>query len=265
MLRKGLIVVGCLVFVSVAFMLLRNDSTFSPAKVPIRLEAGPKIRLEPPAPVSDHSQGPEVSDRRNEISVPVDLPASSNLPSLGESDLFVRERLESLSLPKAWIAQNHLLRRMAVLMDNATRGEFSRRQLDVLKPEGRFGVIMKDGRLYGDPNNARRFDAHLDRLEAVDPALLAGLAETLGPLIDDALEELGSTMSGSDTLRSAIDRIIEMPLRADALELVQPNVLYEYADPEIESLPPLEKQLLRLGPLNLGRLKAYLRVLRTAL
>lgn len=265
MLRKGLIIVGCLIFFSVAFMLLRSDPNFLSSVAPVRPETRAKLRAEPSALLQGPSQVPELNDRLSEALVQLDPSTSSNLPPLGESDLYVRERLESLSLPRAWITQDHLLRRLAVFADNATRGEFFRRQLDFLKPEGRFQVVMKDGRLYGDPNNARRFDAHLDRLEAVDPAMLARLIERLGPLIDDAFEELGATRRGSDTLRAAIDRIIEMPIRADSLELVQPNVLYEYADPELESLPPLEKQLLRLGPANLGRLKAYLRVLRTAL
>ena len=44
--------------------------------------------------------------------------------------------------------------------------------------------------------------------------------------------------------------------------LLQSNVLYEYADPSLESLPPLQKQLLRMGPENLERIQVYLRALR---
>ena len=46
---------------------------------------------------------------------------------------------------------------------------------------------------------------------------------------------------------------------------MQSNVLYEYADPALESLPPLQKQLLRMGPDNLDRLQGYLRELRDEL
>ena len=201
---------------------------------------------------------------RNDELVPIDPLRLENLPPFGESDAFVREKLEAFSLPEEWVAQDHLLRRLAVFSDNATRGDLSRRQLDFAKPEGRFRVVMTDGRLYADPSNAMRFDPYLDRLEAVDPVMLARLLETLGPLIDDAFEELGSEMSGSEGIRGAIDRILEVPIRTEALELVRPNVLYEYADPDLESLPPLDKQLLRLGPTNLARLKLYLRALRAA-
>lgn len=265
MLRKGLIIVGVLIFVAVAFTLLRTGPTSPPTRVPARPDLRPELRAEGPPPLRDSLQDLEIADLRSEEPIPVDASATASLPPLGESDALVREGLELLSLPEAWIAQDHLLRRLAVFADNATRGEFSRRPSDFAKPEGRFRVVTRDGRLYSDPDNARRFDPYLDQLEAVDPAILARLLETLGPLIDEAFEELGSPMSGSDTLRAAIDRILEMPIRTDALELVQPNVLYEYADPDLETLPPLEKQLLRLGPANLRRLKAYLGALRTAL
>jgi hypothetical protein len=217
---------------------------------------------ERPSPVHDAAQNSETGDDRNGEVILVDPVPSVSLPSLAESDPFVREQLEPFSLPEAWIEQNHLLRRLAVFADNVMRGDLSRRQLEFAKPEGRFRVIMKDGRLYGDPNNAARFDFYLDRLESVDPLALAELLGMLGPLIDDALEELGSTTGASDVIHAAIDRILEVPIRMDALELVQRNVLYEYVDPDLESLPPLDKQLLRLGPTNFARLKAYLLTLR---
>ena len=42
------------------------------------------------------------------------------------------------------------------------------------------------------------------------------------------------------------------------IEIVQPKVYYQFADPNVESLKPLQKQLLRMGPQNLARIKGYL-------
>ena len=49
------------------------------------------------------------------------------------------------------------------------------------------------------------------------------------------------------------------------VELIQPKVFYEYADPALEGLSPLQKQALRMGPENVTRLKAYLTTLRSEL
>jgi hypothetical protein len=265
MARKGLIIVGVAIFVGAAFLLLRTGPTSPPPTALDMLGARPELQSETPSPLHYATQDSEMGDDRNDEVILGDPLPSVSLPSLVESDPFVREQLEPLSIPEEWIAQDHLLRRLAVFADNAVRGDLSHRQLEFAKPEGRFRVIVKDGRLYADPSNAARFDSYLDRLEAVDPAALAKLLGMLGPLIDDALEELGSTMRASEVLHAAIDRILDVPVRIEALELVQGNVLYGYADPDLESLPPLDKQLLRLGPTNFARLKVYLMTLRTTL
>ncbi len=261
MARKGLIIVGVAIFVGAALLLLRTGPTSPPPTALDTSGARPEPQSERPFPAQDSETG----DDRNEEVVLADPLPSVSLPSLEESDPFVREQLGPFSLPEEWTSQDHLLRRLAVFADNAVRGDLSHRQLELAKPEGRFRVIMKDGRLYADPSNAARFDFYLDRLEAVDPTALAKLLGMLGPLIDDALEELGSTMRASEVLRAAIDRILDVPVRIEPLELVQGNVLYGYADPDLESLPPLDKQLLRLGPTNFARLKVYLLTFRTTL
>ena len=267
MAKRSLIIVGVVVFVGAAFLLLRTAPT-SPPPPPAASDSPverPEPRPEPPSAPHDPSHDSEIGDGPSDEAILVDPSPAVILPPFGESDVFVREQIESFSLPAEWVAQDHLLRRLAVFVDNAERGDLSPRQLEFAKPEGRFRVIEKDGKLYADPNNARRFDPYLDRLESVDPATLAKLLGTLAPLIDDALEELGSTMRASDALRAAIDRILEVSVQTEALELIQPKVLYEYADPDFESLPPLDKQLLRLGPMNFARLKIYLRQLRSGL
>src|SRR5262249_17135360 len=53
---------------------------------------------------------------------------------------------------------------------------------------------------------------------------------------------------------------IEVPVR-----LIQPRVLYEFADPKLQKLSGGQKILLRMGPANLRKLKAKLREIRDGL
>jgi len=46
--------------------------------------------------------------------------------------------------------------------------------------------------------------------------------------------------------------------------LVRPNVMYQYADPKIESLSSAQRLMVRLGPDNEAAVKAKLRELRDA-
>lgn len=157
------------------------------------------------------------------------------------------------------------MRRLAVLVDNATRSELPTRQLQFLRPTDRYAVVEREGRLYPAPANAERFDPYLDLLESIEPSTAASLLERIAPLFDVALGELGSATPPREAVVDAIDRALEAPAPPRDPELVRPKVLYEYADPALEGQPPLAKQLMRLGPRNHARLQAWLTALRQAL
>jgi hypothetical protein len=261
-----MIVVGILAIVAAAIFLFQDELRSPPLATPVPYETPasadrvprrrPLIEPKPaepspvPAPISPE---PEVA-----VQTPVRV-----LPALADSDPFLREELGPLGLPQDWIAENDLVRRLAVFADNATRGELARRPLAFLKPTGRFDVVERDGRLYGDPRNAIRFDPLLDALEAIDPEAAGRFFETTQPLLETAFQELGSALSPDQVLGEVIARIAETPRDALGQELIQSKVLYEYKDSNYESLPPFEKQLLRLGARNLDRLERYLRALRS--
>ena len=49
-----------------------------------------------------------------------------------------------------------------------------------------------------------------------------------------------------------------MELPKSSMALIQPSVMYKFADPELESLPDTDKLLLRLGKDNLLVMKSVL-------
>jgi len=187
------------------------------------------------------------------------------LPTLDESDPFFRERLAESLLPEIWLDREDLLRRLAVVIENATRGEIPRRQLAFIAPEGKFTVHQVGESIYVDPSSFERYDRYLDMLESVSPDQVAELLTDAYPLLDQALAELGRSESLLPQVLAAIDQILAVPVLEGDVELIQPKVFYEYADPALEALSPLQKQVLRMGPDNAGRLKAYLLSLRMSL
>ncbi|MFW6093742.1 MAG: DUF3014 domain-containing protein [Pseudomonadota bacterium] len=181
------------------------------------------------------------------------------LPPLQESDPFVRERLEPMDLPEPWLEQGDYVRRLAVVAENATRGTYPRRQLEFLAPGEPFQVSREGERIFIDPASYRRYDPYVEEVVSVDPARVAGLLETLSPLLETALAEVGVEAPPGEVLARAMEEVMAVPVLPERVELVQPNVMYEYADEELESLSPLKKQVLRMGPENVERLQAYLR------
>jgi hypothetical protein len=231
-----------------------------PATAPV-----PEVAPVPvPAPVEPAPQ----------VAVP-EQPPEPALPALDASDDFVRVSvLEAAPEFATWLDREELVRRFAVVLDNASRGDYPRRQLGFLAPQGAFPVRRvdsvggpgEDAQLFMDPAGYARYDSFITSATSVAPAPAAALLIELSPLLVDALQELG--LRGPDTrslLVNGIDQALATPVLEGEVELLQSNVLYEYADPALESLPPMQKQLLRMGPDNLDQLQDYLRALRSEL
>ena len=57
--------------------------------------------------------------------------------------------------------------------------------------------------------------------------------------------------------------MLATPVRDEPIYLTRPNVLYEFADPDLESLSAGQKLLLRIGPDNAATIKHTLEQLRS--
>ena len=68
-----------------------------------------------------------------------------------------------------------------------------------------------------------------------------------------------------DRVVEVIDHLLATPEIEEPLRLIQPRVLYEFADPKLQKLSGGQKILLRMGPANLRKLKAKLRAIRDGL
>lgn len=217
----------------------------APAPAPVKPVSEPVIEATPPSPVVQ--------------------PPALVLPELNASDEFVRERLSMATIPEPWIDRDDLLRRLAVVIENARRGELPRRQLGFLAPEGKFKVRREGETIYVDPVSFHRYDRYVAMLESVPADTMAGFLGDADPLLDEALGELGANESATSQVVAAIDQVLAVPVIRGDIELVQPKVFYEYADPALEELSSLQKQVLRMGPDNVERLQSYLTTVRQSL
>ncbi|MYG14471.1 MAG: DUF3014 domain-containing protein [Gammaproteobacteria bacterium] len=232
---------------------------------PLQPLPAPEEPLQPPVPVPDVGEVAPVLEAASAVDEPVAEPSEVEaveppaLPPLDESDAFVRQQTSPACLPLAWLAADNLVRRAAVLVENASRGELPPKRGGLLPPLDAFPVRQEGERFFMNESGYPRFDPYLDQLEAIDPERLAGCIRLLEPLLDQALNELGHSDGPQAGIVAVFDRILAVPgpIEGADVELVQPKVLFRYADPRLESLSGLQKQMLRMGPENTRRLKAY--------
>ena len=205
----------------------------------------------------------EVSNDSTKIQIENEQETRIKLPSLRESDGFVRDEISDWGLPRLWIDNDSLIARYAALIASVSRGELPRRQLGFLLPKGQFKVLRDGEKTFASPENYRRFDGFVDLIEQIPAGKLARLLRKIDPLVRISLRQLGLSESPESILLGAFDRVLAAPKAPSRIELVQSTVVFEFADSTLELLPEFEKQLIRMGPRNLERLQNYIRKLKS--
>lgn len=211
--------------------------------------------------------------RRSPPEPPSESPAqiTQEAPPPVEPDLDPKEQTDPMArdaLSRAcgaagvarWLATDDLLRRIASAVESVSRGQSPAPPLDFLAPEGSFSVRSADGRLHVDPKSYARYDAVAATLGGIDVQRCAGAYRELAPMLERAYREVGppdGTFAAA--LAQGIHRLTSVPVPEADPELVQERLLYVYADPRLEELPPADKHLLRMGPRNMRVVQQALR------
>jgi hypothetical protein len=185
------------------------------------------------------------------------------LPPLGESDPIVRQlvgRLSSHPTVTAWLATDNLIQNFTVVVLNISGGRTPAKQLTRVRPTGEFQVRTEGSRLWIDPRSYRRYDGYADAFAALDPRGAAQLYATLKPRIQDSYRELGYPEGDFDVvLARAIAELVKTPVLEGNVALASRSVMYEFADPRLESLSSAQRQFLRMGPRNVRLIQEKLR------
>ena len=222
----------------------------------------------PPAapPVADAAPIAEPVDATEEV---LDNVEPVDLPGLDASDRLVRDLVAALSAHPAfvaWIATDDLIRTFAVVVDNMAEGQTPARHLGNLSPREPFLVSGGRQRPVIDPRSYARYDVIADAFSSLDVDGATQLYTQLEPLLDEAYRDLGHPDAGFDAAMSrAVRRILETPVVEQEVALVSRSVAFEFTDPALQSLAPVQRQALRMGPRNLRLVQRTLRELAGAL
>lgn len=196
-----------------------------------------------------------------------DIPEPApDLPPLDNSTAEVLEDLRDAEQNIVPIESDQLIRDVVVFVDNLRNGVVARDNAVVPAPKGRFRVLEQNNKIYIDPRSYDRYNATVDWFVSLNTDSLVSLFRYYKPLADEALGEIGyPDASPDDVLIEAINLLLDTPSAGTVIELTDEDVMYKYADPALESLPPAQKQMLRLGPDNMRRVKLKLESIKQEL
>ena len=197
---------------------------------------------------------------------PIATEAAAPLPALGESDGAMQRALEEVIGSEAvqrFFNFDGFIRRIVASVDNLPRETLSTRLNPVRPTAGAFVTKGRDASLTIAPDNANRYTPLVRVIEHVDAGKAVAVYTRFYPLFQQAYEELGYPGKYfNDRLIEAIDNLLDAPEPTGPIALKQPKVLYQYADPELESRSAGQKIMMRIGRANEGVVKAKLRQLR---
>jgi hypothetical protein len=224
-------------------------------------------KLPPPEPESPTASAPAAEPA---IRHPIKSVETSEepLPPLAESDSTLRDALTALlgsELPE-FVYLKDMVARMVVTLDNLPRDYVAPRLMPV-KPASGLPITIKSGdNLALSPKNAERYRPYVRLVEAIPTSASIALYARFYPLFQEQYENLGYPGKYfNDRVVEVIDHLLATPEIEEPLDLIQPRVLYEFADPKLQKLSAGQKILLRMGPANQRKLKSKLREIRDEL
>ena len=221
-----------------------------------------------PEPVS--VQAPPPPPPKPEVSQVVDTPpAPPKLPALADSDSFMLNALAELIGNKSLMELFHtekIIQNIVATIDNLPGKRAPISVMPVERVAGKFVTAGTESNLTISTRNAARYTPYIKIAEAVDAKKLVELYVRLYPLFQEAYEKLGYPKKYfNDRLIKTLDNLIATPEIKEPVKLVQPNVFYLYANPDLEECSIGQKIIMRTGSKNEATIKNKLREIKQEL
>ena len=232
------------------------------------LPDGPQLPAaeRPPEPAAAAPAAPAPAEPRT---IAVAPEAAASLPTLENSDALLRRSIAGLMGGEAFakiVVPQALVRRIVATVDNLPRETAPRRVWPLNPVPGAFATSAGAGELTVDPQNAVRYAPYVRVMDAIDTQAMVKAYVATYPLFQKAYEQLGFPgLNFNHRLLEAIDDMLAAPELDGPVALLQPRVVYQFLDPDLETRSAGQKILMRMGKDNALVVKAKLRELRREL
>ncbi len=255
-------VIVALILATLVFVLATGDyGKSSPPDDTSDVEA---IVLSEPVVVESKAESEQVPEF-----IPEPPALSPPLVTESTADSYARESIDSVNGGRAlkqFVAGDYVVERTVAIIDSMRRGEVPYKLLPVGRPPKTFPITDDGLRVTMDPVGFSRYDGFANWINSLDIEAMVSLFDTYEPLATAALARMGvSDFDIRGAALAATTQILATPSLPERAELVRKEANWIFADPELEGLTALQKQLLRMGPENASVVQQKARELRGAL
>jgi Protein of unknown function (DUF3014) len=191
------------------------------------------------------------------------------LPALDQSDETASSALVELlgqSAVQRFLVPEQIVRRIVVTIDNLPREKLPLQTRPINPTPGQFVTTGGEDAPVLAAENFARYRPFIALVDSIDADAMVALYARFYPLLDEAYQSLGNADGSFDArLRAVIDHLLAAPEPNGPIRLARPNVLYVYADPDLEARSAGQKLLIRIGRENELVVKGKLAEVRDAL
>lgn len=192
-------------------------------------------------------------------------PKAPALPGLEHADVALFKALGKVLGKKllALVVPEQLIRHIVITVDSLPRQHLPAAVVPLKRAPGAFATAGSGETLAINASNAQRYTTAIKLIAAIDSAKLVALYRQFYPLFQRAYGQLGYPQAYfNDRLVEAIDDLLAAPDLEPGARLVQPKVLYAFADAELQARSSGQKIMMRIGAVNAAAIKAKLREIR---
>jgi len=158
------------------------------------------------------------------------------------------------------------LQRIAAIVDSSSRGIVIPRLLSLKPLQEKFQTSKQGGLVIMDPSGYSRYDAYVDTLLSLNIDKLKELFHKYRPYLEQAYAALGYQKEALDNaIIKSLDEIISATPINTTIAIQRHEAIYHFEDEDLEALPEIHKQLLRMGPDNMKKIQSLANDLRSSL
>lgn len=191
------------------------------------------------------------------------------LPALDDSDSYFLLEIGATFGPaiEALLLREGVIDRLVATVDNLPRGQLP----EQVRPVGQLQEPFRADAGEADTqilsySSYTRYEALVAQIYYADIDAVYDTYQRYYPLFQKAYERLGYPNAYfNDRLIEVIDHLVATPMPDGPIVLTRPNVLYEFADPDLEALSSGQKLMLRMGSDNAATIKRLLQKFRERL
>jgi len=193
-----------------------------------------------------------------------ELPIKIILPELDSSDEPIREALISATPQlESYLNTGQIIRKYMQIANDFSQGNRVTKHLGFLKLHQVFMVDSKGTQTVIAIQSYQRYNALAAVIDAINIPATLSVYKKFRPLLLQVFSEFSypDGYNLDDIFIKAATQILSAPIIEKPIPVIKASSYYKFADPELEALNPVHKQILRMGAENTRLIQNKIRIL----